>query len=147
MSYEPIIGKFHGCITAVGSRVTCDPAPTDTDQDWLVFVDAENYAPMIEHLLSDGWEVGGSLVPLDENYLPADQRFNSMKKGIDNIVITDSDMFHRRFLAASGIAKKLNLLVKQDRIDLFQAVLYANSCDPVFTHFIRSPGFDPEIPF
>lgn len=126
------IGGFHGQITPVGSRITCSPPPLNTDQDWILYVDQTKYKGLVDHLLADGWDVGGSLVPLDESNLPPEWRFNSLKKGEDNIVITDSAVFHERFLAASAIAKKLNLLVKQDRIDLFQAVLYGNSCDPDF---------------
>ena len=137
----PQIGAFHASLTPVGSRATCSPPPTDTDQDWLLFVAKDNYGPLVDSLLADGWDVGGSLVPLDESTLPPDWRFNSLKKGIDNIVITDSDIFHARFLAASSVAKRLNLLSKDDRIALFQAVLYANSCDPQFTHFIPSSEF------
>jgi hypothetical protein len=128
----PDIGLFHKQITAVGSRVTCNPSPSGTDQDWLVWVDAGDYDKLADHLEANGWEVGGSRVPEDVNYLPESQRFNSFVKGEDNVIITHSDEFHRRFLAASAIAKRLNLLSKDDRIALFQAVLYGVNFDHYF---------------
>jgi hypothetical protein len=132
MKNHPDIGSFHKQITAVGSRVTCNPAPTETDQDWLVFVTENDYDQFAAHLLSTGWEVGGSLIPTDANYLAPNQRFNSFTKGEDNIIATASREFHWRFLAASAVAKRLNLLVKDDRIALFQAVLYGDTQDPDF---------------
>jgi hypothetical protein len=128
----PEIGQFHRQITAVGSRVTCNPAPTGTDQDWLVWIDDKDYDQFAQHLLSSDWEVGGSLIPNDANYLPQSQRFNSFTKGEDNVIATASEEFHRRFLAASATAKRLNLLEKEDRIALFQAVLYGVTTDPDF---------------
>ena len=111
-------------VTAVGSRITCNPPPMNTDQDWLVLVDLEKFDKIATDLLADGWEVGGSMIPTDDNYLPVQQRFNSFTRGVDNLIVTGSKDFHRRFLAASSVAKRLNLLEKADRIALFQAVLY-----------------------
>lgn len=78
-----------------------------------------------------GGRWGGSL-GFDESPLPADEKFSSYVKNNDgtpeNLIITSSQVFHQRFLAASSVAKRLNLLEKSDRIALFQAVLYGNSC-------------------
>lgn len=125
MTTTPNIGTLHTQITAVGSRITCSPAPTNTDQDWLVLIDQHAYDKFAKDLMADGWIVGGSLIPNDANYLHESQRFNSFTKGVDNVIATASADFHKRFLAASSIAKRLNLLEKPDRIALFQAVLYA----------------------
>lgn len=116
-------------ITPVGSRVTCNPAPTDTDRDWLILVDQNEEWRVFEFLSTDGWELGGSL-PDDENSTPPSDRFMSFTKGVDNIILTNASVFHRRFLAATSIAKHLNLLRKDDRIALFQAVLYGNAYEP-----------------
>lgn len=116
-------------ITPVGSRVTCDPAPTNTDRDWLVLVDRLTENELWKYLSEDGWELGGSLPDDENNTLPSD-RFMSFTKGIENIIVTNSEEFHRKFLAATSVAKRLNLLDKDDRIALFQAVLYANSENP-----------------
>ena len=128
----PNIGTLHKRITAVGSRVTCSPPPTDTDQDWLVLVDEKDFDQFAQSLIQGGWEVGGSLIPNDANYLPPSQRFNSFTMGVDNIIATASTEFHDRFLSASATAKLLNLLKKEDRVALFQSVLYAAVQDPAF---------------
>ena len=132
MTKLPSIGTLHKRITAVGSRVTCNPPPMDTDQDWLVLVDDQNFDQFASALVQQGWKVGGSLIPNDANYLPPSQRFNSFTLGVDNVIATASQEFHDRFLSASATAKHLNLLKKEDRIALFQSVLYATVCDPVF---------------
>jgi hypothetical protein len=129
---KPEIGSMHTSIIAVGSRVTCYPPPTGTDQDWLVLVKPELYDAFCMQLQADGWEVGGSRIPYDADTRPDEQHFNSFTNGEDNLITTASDAFHRRFLAASGVAKKLNLLSKSDRIMVFQAVLYAEIPDPAF---------------
>jgi hypothetical protein len=119
-------------ITAVGSRVTCNPPPVGTDQDWLVHVAEDQYDKFAKALMDDGWEVGGSAIPIDVDYRNPHEKFNSFTKGEDNIIATASAEFHRRFLSATATAKALNLLEKQDRIRLFQAVLYGAICDPRF---------------
>lgn len=130
---RPVVeGPWHTQITAVGSRVTCEPAPSGTDQDWLVLVSANGYTDFAAALLAAGWEVGGSMIPADVDYTPVGDRFNSFTKGEDNIIATASPDFHRKFLAASSIAKRLNLLKKADRIALFQAVLYGTVDSPEF---------------
>ena len=116
-------------ITPVGSRVTCDPAPTNTDRDWLVLVDKENESKLWDYLSTNQWELGGSL-PDDENNTLPDDRFMSFTKGVENIITTNSVVFHRKFLAATSVAKRLNLLDKDDRIALFQALLYSNQDNP-----------------
>ncbi|WP_298844024.1 hypothetical protein [uncultured Salinicola sp.] len=101
----------------VGSRVTCDPAPTDTDEDWLVLV---REVP-VEKLQEAGFSQEGS----PEFYTGNDAGgFRSWRKGEINLITTQSDEFFRLFLTATYLAKRFNLLRKQDRIALFQAVLY-----------------------
>jgi len=101
----------------VGSRVTCDPAPTDTDEDWLVLV---REVP-VEKLQEAGFSQEGS----PEFYTGNDAGgFRSWRKGDLNVITTQSDEFYRLFLTATYLAKRFNLLRKQDRIALFQAVLY-----------------------
>ena len=120
---------FVKSITPVGSRVTCDPPPLDTDRDWLVLIDAADENKLMEYLSTDQWQIGGSL-PDDENNTPAELRFISFTKSVENVIVTSSEEFHRRFIAATSVAKMLNVLKKEHRIALFQAVLYANKVDP-----------------
>lgn len=120
---------FVKSVTPVGSRVTCSPPPLDTDRDWLVLIDGADENKLMEYLSAAQWEIGGSL-PDGENNTPPECRFISFTKGVENVIVTSSEEFHRRFIAATSVAKTLNLLDKAHRIALFQAVLYANKVDP-----------------
>lgn len=117
-----LLGAQLIAVEPTGSRITCNPAPTDTDEDYILHVSDNN---VMDRLLTDaGWEFGGSRIPPDANYLATDGLFASYTLGDVNIIVTASDTFYRRFVAATHVAKRLNLLVKNDRIALFQAVLY-----------------------
>ena len=107
----------------VGSRVTCSPAPTDTDQDILVLV--EDIEEWREGMIEEGFEVAGSIPADEKNVLGTDQ-FESYTKGDINLIVTSDAIFFSKFMAATHVAKNLNLLYKDDRIMLFQAVLYGN---------------------
>jgi hypothetical protein len=117
------MGEFFPC----GSRVTCNPPPVDTDEDWLVHT--ENALAFREVALDVGFNIGGSLFLDAQCPLNADDRFSSYMRGDENLIVTQDRHFFDKFKAASSVAKRLNLLDKADRIALFQAVLYANSCD------------------
>lgn len=105
----------------VGSRVTCDPIPAESDCD--ILVKTENWQTFLSAAIRDGWGIGGSM-PDKELH---DYDFVSLTKGDVNILMTEDATFVRRFLAATGVAKRMNLLHKPDRIMLFQAVLYGNA--------------------
>jgi hypothetical protein len=107
-------------ITPVGSRVTCDPPPTDTDEDWLVH--SYNVQKAIDLLSQNGFTLDNPNL----HYAPDTGAFNSWRKGNVNVILTKDYDFNRRFLAASAMAKRFNLLEKPDRVALFQAVLYGN---------------------
>lgn len=111
----------------VGSRETCNPPPTDTDQDVLVLIRPEQYKDYVVHLFDLGFELDGSHIS-NERAIAYDSGFQSFKKQDLNLIVTGSQVFYMRFVAASSVAKRLNLMQKDDRIALFQAVLYANSC-------------------
>jgi len=101
----------------VGSRVTCDPAPSGTDEDWLVLA-----SPRAGDKLQEaGFSQDGS----PQFYTGNDNGgFRSWRRGDLNVITTESREFFDRFETASDLAKRFNLLAKPDRIALFQAVLY-----------------------
>ena len=121
-----------------GSRVTCNPPPMNTDEDYLVFVDAQYEGTKLvkdgfqrlfeleQYLKSSGWEMGGSLPNDMATAIPPEARFCSWTLNELNLIITCSPEFFRRHQTATGLAKRFNLLEKADRIALFQAVLYGN---------------------
>lgn len=112
-------------VTHVGSRVTCNPIPTDTDDDYLVLVKPENWIAFDEQMHSAGWAIGGS-DPEDSDAANGSYNFHSYTKDHLNVIATRDAVFYQRFIAATSVAKQLNLLSKDDRIMLFQAVLYGN---------------------
>lgn len=118
------LAEFCLSVTLVGSRVTCSPPPTDTDQDVLCLVRNDKIASLVGRLDGAGWVRGGSNAR--NTNMGHVAGFDSYTKGDINLLLTADDNFHRRFLAATSVAKHLNLLVKADRIALFQAVLYGN---------------------
>ncbi|MCD5994191.1 hypothetical protein KDX38_10820 [Pseudomonas sp. CDFA 602] len=117
----------------VGSRVTCDPAPTNTDQDVLVLTDLDLFENHLKpRLVEYDFENDGSDCGDISEYLGEDElTFQSFSHGDLNLIVTFSDQFYRRFLAATSIAKMLNLMSKGQRIALFQAVLYGNAFIPL----------------
>lgn len=129
ISYEP-----------VGSRVTCNPPPTDTDQDYLVLVTDEQQ----HYWLCNATDLGFWLDNESEHYEPSEASFNSWRNEDNiNLIITRNCEWHERFLLATKIAKRFNLMKKEHRKRLFQAILYAKDYDEVKdipkseTHFIE----------
>lgn len=115
----------------VGSRETCNPPPTDTDEDYLVLVsNAPDTSSQLQEL---GFELDthkySGMGPLG---------FISLRFGDLNYIVTEDQDFFDTFLSATYLAKKFNLLDKQDRIDLFDAVFanksFANKIVPEWSH-------------
>lgn len=132
-TFEPVADvlaalEFYLCkVEPCGSRVTCNPAPTDTDQDYLVEAkdDQRTISEVVNRLQSFGfrWEGG-------EHYQQAMAGdFMSWRRGEVNLIVTANSAFADRHRTATTLCKRLNLLVKDDRIALFQAVLYGNRWD------------------
>ena len=107
----------------VGSRITCDPPVMNTDIDYLLLVRDDKWGAFREHL-DYIWSLDGSDIHPSQDITAAEDRFQSYSYGSVNLIITLSRAFYDRFLAATSVAKRFNLLGKADRIALFQAVLY-----------------------
>lgn len=106
----------------VGSRVTCDPPPTDTDEDFIAYMEEEEtvYALLVP-LQENGWEMGGSAVGnggVGDG--GAGDGWYSFRKGNQNLILVYKRPIYDSFMAATAIAKRLNLLRKEDRVALFQ---------------------------
>ena len=118
-----IAGLCHG-LEYVGSRITCDPPVTNTDKDILCLT--LDHPRVIQEASTLGYVQAGS-VPCDRfDIEKSKSQFLSFRKNTINLIVTDQGQFFDKFMAATSVAKKLNLLKKEDRIHLFQAVLYAN---------------------
>lgn len=107
-----------------GSRVTCNPPPTDTDRDFLVVVPPSDtdVSLIVSELSRLGFKWEGSI----HYQTAAIDGFMSWRSGDVNFIVTASPEFARRHRTATALCTRLNLMNKQDRIALFQAVLYGN---------------------
>lgn len=103
------------CIACVpvGSRVTCNPPPTDTDQDILCLVDDEELEDFYQWIEKHGWDYEG-----DEKYQPSE--FASYRKGEFNLIITAAPNWFDAFMDATRECKEKNLLTKEARIEVFE---------------------------
>ena len=106
----------------VGSRVTCDPPPTDTDRDILCFV--ENRERFVDSVKADEFVLCGYVS--NERSAIESPKFTSLRRGEDNLIVSDDRDFVDKFLLATAIAKKKNIKEKEDRVTLFQWILYGN---------------------
>lgn len=97
----------------------------DTDEDFILLVTPDQRSSFDQYLSENGWVLGGSDIPEESNILDQDKRFQSYTLGDKNLIVTASEAFYWRFIAATHVCKRLNLLNKADRIAVFQAVLYA----------------------
>lgn len=98
-----------------GSRVICNPPPTDTDDDYIILVNG--YYDWRELLIDEGWVSSSK-----EEYPGAGDEFESFRKGEYNYIVTESPQFFSRYVLATAAAAALNLQDKADRIALFKAV-------------------------
>lgn len=109
------------CLEPIGSRVTCDPAPAGTDEDWLLLIGTGRDHDAAAALRAAGFEQDGN----PQFYTGSDAgSFRSWRLGDLNVVTTPDTDFFDRFMTATHLAKRFNLIDKADRIALFQAVLY-----------------------
>lgn len=109
-------------VVKVGSRVTCNPPPTDTDEDYLVYV--KDLSAAVNGLTSMGFERSSTLEQIEkyEDMGAGILRFTSLWFGDLNYIVTDDWLFFERFLTATHVCKTLNLMRKEDRILVFNAI-------------------------
>ena len=124
---SPLFRGLPITVEPCGSRVTCDPPPNDTDIDYLVEVHIGDDGHEIDLLFSKleryGWVREGDYCKAID---AASFGFVSWRSGPRNLIVTASRAFAEKHRAATYICKRLNLMDKQDRIAVFQAVLYGN---------------------
>lgn len=119
--------NLHCMVTPCGSRVTCDPAPTDTDEDYLLSVHGikkQNLSNVVVFLESNGFINESD----SEHYQDqAESTFVSMRRDEVNLIISTCPDFVKSHKLATAVCKELNLMDKHDRIVLFQAFLYGTA--------------------
>lgn len=97
-----------------GSRAICDPPPMDTDEDYVLLDKNDCFQTLLTmgfKLTSEPEYEGGSW-------------FSTWRMDEYNLIVTNDRIFYNRFVAATLLAKQRNLLIKDDRIELFKEILY-----------------------
>lgn len=127
---------YYSQVLHTGSRVICDPAPKDTDDDYLFLTFEGAVDAFLEKLQKEKWVRGGSvhdggnrksLIIQDWSQgfegIDYGRVFRSYKKDDLNFIITLDPVYFKKFSLATGLAKKLNLLEKSERVDLFETIV------------------------
>lgn len=113
----------------VGSQTIRGAAHTYSDIDWLVLVWSKRLA--IKHAKRSGFHqpsVTGLHSTISSPYTRSmGNVFESVRDCHNtNLIFTSSSKFYNRFVAANTLAINLGLIKKEDRVRLFQYVLYGN---------------------
>lgn len=113
-----------GMVELCGSRVTCNPIPEGADWDYLIFCYTEaGVRHMVNYLGSEGYQWESS-----EHYQQvAGNGFMSWRKGDTNILLTSNQIWLDLHHQATELCRLENILDKEERIRLFQKVLYNSS--------------------
>ena len=98
-----------------GSRETCNPAPQDTDVDFVILV-VNKFEP----------ESIGFKLTTDDIECYGDGDFQTYRQGEVNLIVVHSWADFKAWKAATAAAKQMNITDKEKRIALFQGVLYGN---------------------
>lgn len=121
--------------TPTGSRFICNPPPTGTDNDHVVL--ATRVRTAIKHFKATGFDCHSGLsAAIDEGN--SHDAFWSLRRGDINLIVTGDSDFYERFVLATKLARRFNLLLKADRVALFQAILYGRD------HLIGILNSDPD---
>lgn len=109
-----------GCvIEPCGSRVTCNPPPTDTDADYRVHYRYEDHDRVVRIIQENAFEPEGGT-----HYNDSTGDFHSWRLGEINLLISANDQWIGRHRLATELCRMLNIMDKQTRIAVFQRVLY-----------------------
>ena len=97
-----------------GSSYTCDPPVTTTDEDYIILVD--DVEKTCNELSMKGFQHCS-------RYPNLKHKFVAMRYQKINFIITYDEVYYLRYVSATEMSKKMNLLEKEDRINLFHAIL------------------------
>jgi hypothetical protein len=121
------IAPFAQRVEPMGSRVVCNPAPTNTDADYILLVKPTDCSTVLRVMDDNGWVSGGSLIIPDGETISLKHKFKSFRFGEVNAVITNSKEYFDKCMLATAVSKHLNLLQKDDRIVVFHAIVFGES--------------------
>lgn len=105
-----------GTFVPCGSRHVCDPPVYTTDEDYMI----RPVTDMTQVLKDNGYvdETPGS------EYGKKGSEFESWRKGDVNLIVIYELFYADRYQLATKLCKQFNLLKKQDRIALYDAIIY-----------------------
>lgn len=116
-NYLQIPEKLYQEVGLTGSSYICNPPVTNTDIDFVIY--SQDWDKLHDWCEKNAFKTNFEDYGLEE--------FRSYKRGIINLIVTNDATFYRRFVKATEVAKKLNLLDKQQRVDLFDFVIYESN--------------------
>lgn len=106
-------------IYQTGSSVICDPPVEDTDIDFIICTEKED--KLYKFLMDNDFKLSNAS---EEEYDLESEGFSCYRKGNINLIVTENKQWYDKWVLATKVAKKLNLLKKDNRITLFKAILY-----------------------
>ncbi len=116
-NYIQIPEELYQEVGLTGSSYICNPPITNTDIDFVIY--SQDWDKLHDWCEKNAFKTNFEDYELEE--------FRSYKRGIINLIVTFDATFYKRFVKATEVAKKLNLLDKQQRIDLFDFVMYESN--------------------
>lgn len=124
------IEDFCVACVPVGSRVTCNPPPMNTDQDVLcLLADVDALVDFEERLIKFEWEEES------EKYGTLSSNFYSWRKDVPmssdpipelveyNLILTYKEEWFDKFLRATVACKKANAMTKKERVAIFDEIM------------------------
>jgi hypothetical protein len=110
-----------------GSSYTCYPPVTTTDVDWLVLLrHDEDLMEFCDSLMRAGWHDCLVDDPAIKESYKNDPAYGTLwlalRKDEHNIMITTSQTWWLRALAATELCRRLNVRSKDDRIAIFRCI-------------------------
>ena len=124
--YEDVF-KYLKCVSTLyptGSYYICDPQVTTTDKDFVVLI-STTFVEADTQLEAAGYKY--SSIDQDEYDVNGGGSFRCYRKGDVNLIVTDCEDMYNKWQDATELAKAMKLNNKEQRIRLFQYVLYGNT--------------------
>lgn len=104
-----------------GSRYICNPPVMDTDEDYVCFLFDD------DDLLKAGFNKTSN----ESEEYEGLSYFTTWRYKHYNLVVTEDREFFDLFVLATKEAKEKNILDKNERIDLFQKILYGSDIEEI----------------
>lgn len=105
-----------------GSKYICNPPVLNTDEDWIFDCSAEGQMEAADKFLKIHDFFMCDMA--EDEYDDIRANFTPYRLGYMNFILCNNKSFYKKFVFATELAADMNLLDKDNRIRLFQAILY-----------------------